>query len=271
MLISLFLGVVVGAILGLTGAGGGILAVPSLVFGMGWPMQQATPVALVAVAGSAAVGAFEAFRKGLVRYRAALLMAAAGLPATAIGARIARALPQRLLLVLFACVMLFVALRLLRQTLQRKRANAHRSPLCLAQIDPATGRFRWTWRTALALAATGSVTGLMTGLLGVGGGFIIVPMMRKLTDVSMHGIVATSLMVIALVGSGGVLASAMNGTPFPFDIALAFSAATATGMLGGRFISHRMPEHHVQFGFATILICVALGMLAKALLVPSIS
>lgn len=59
MLISLVLGSIVGAVLGLTGAGGGILAVPALVVGMGWPMQQATPVALVAVAGSAALGALE--------------------------------------------------------------------------------------------------------------------------------------------------------------------------------------------------------------------
>lgn len=266
MLVSLFLGALVGAILGLTGAGGGILAVPALVFGMGWPMQQATPVALVAVAGSAAVGALEAFRKRLVRYRAAFLMAALGVPATAVGARLARALPQWLLLGLFACVMLFVAFRLLRQTLSRKAPAQQASPLCVAHINPSTGRFDWSWPTALALAAIGSLTGLMTGLLGVGGGFIIVPLMRKLTDVSMHGIVATSLMVIALVGGGGVLATAMHGTALPFDVVLWFSTATAAGMLGGRLVSHRLAAHHVQSGFAVILVCVALGMLAKAVL-----
>lgn len=234
MLVSLVLGVGVGAVLGLTGAGGGIHAVPALVFGMGWPMQQATPVALVAVAGSAAVGALEAFRKRLVRYRAALFMAMLGVPATAVGARLARALPQRLLLGLFACVMLCVAFRLLRQTLKRDAPARYDPPLCVAHINPATGRFDWSWRTAAALAATGSLTGLMTGLLGVGGGFIVVPMMRKLTNVSMHGIAATSLMVIALVGSGGVLATAMHGAVFPFDVALWFSIATAAGMLGGR-------------------------------------
>ncbi|WP_042978429.1 sulfite exporter TauE/SafE family protein, partial [Burkholderia sp. AU4i] len=102
MLISLVLGGFVGAVLGLTGAGGGILAVPALVVGMSWPMQQATPVALVAVAGSAALGALEGFRRGLVRYRAALLMAVAGVPLTTLGVRLAHVLPQRLLLALFA-------------------------------------------------------------------------------------------------------------------------------------------------------------------------
>ncbi|MGF6291740.1 sulfite exporter TauE/SafE family protein [Paraburkholderia youngii] len=266
MLLSLVLGALVGATLGLTGAGGGILAVPALVFGMGWPLQQATPVALVAVAGSAAVGALEAFRKRLVRYRAALLMAAAGVPATAAGARLAHALPQRVLLALFAAVMLVVAFRLLRQTLARRGSGEPQSSMCVAHVDPATGRFRWTWPTAAALAATGSLTGLMTGMLGVGGGFIIVPMMRKLTDVSMHGIVATSLMVIALVGSGGVLATATHGATLPLEVALWFTSATAAGMLSGRLASHHIAAHHVQFGFASILVCVALGLLVKAAL-----
>ncbi|MGN4152232.1 TSUP family transporter, partial [Burkholderia gladioli] len=106
MTIALILGALVGAVLGLTGAGGGILAVPALVAGLGWTIQQATPVALIAVAGSAAIGALEAFRRRLVRYRAALLMAAAGVPATSLGVRAAQALPQRLLLALFAAVML---------------------------------------------------------------------------------------------------------------------------------------------------------------------
>lgn len=264
MLISLSLGALIGAVLGLTGAGGGILAVPALVFGMGWPIQQATPVALVAVAGSAAVGALEAFRKRLVRYRAALLMALAGAPATLVGAYFARMLPQRLLLALFAAVMLVVALRLLRHTLARAAAAPHHSAACVARIDPATGRFDWTWLTAGALAGTGALTGLMTGLLGVGGGFVIVPMMRKFTDASMHAIVATSLMVIALVGSGGVLATAMQGTAFPFDVALWFSVATAAGMLAGRLVSHRVSARYVQSGFAVMLVCVALGLIGKA-------
>ena len=85
VLAALSLGVVVGAVLGLTGAGGGILAVPALVVGLGWSMQQAAPVALIAVAGGAAVGAIEGFRRRLVRYRAAILMAATGIPVTFIG------------------------------------------------------------------------------------------------------------------------------------------------------------------------------------------
>lgn len=266
MLTSLILGSLVGAVLGLTGAGGGILAVPALVVGMGWPMQQASPVALVAVAGSAAIGAIEAFRSRLVRYRAALLMTIAGVPVTALGAHLAHQLSQRLLIECFAGVMLLVALRLLNQAVGRGASRETQSPLCVGRMDPNTGRLAWNWPTGAALAGTGALTGLMTGLLGVGGGFVIVPMLRKLTDVSMHGIVATSLMVIALVGSGGVVSTIHAGGSPPVMLTLFFSITTAGGMIVGRVASRHLSARHVQVGFACVLICVSLGMLAKAVL-----
>jgi hypothetical protein len=89
-------------------------------------------------------------------------------------------------------------------------------------------------------------------------------MLRKLTNVSMHGIVATSLMVIALVGSGGVVATVLHGAPLPLDLTLWFSVATAAGMVTGRLVSHRLSAQHVQVGFGGVLICVALGMMVKA-------
>jgi uncharacterized membrane protein YfcA len=264
MLTSLILGTLVGAVLGLTGAGGGILAVPALVVGMGWPMQQASPVALIAVAGSAAMGAVEAFRRGLVRYRAAVLMAITGVPVTSLGACLAHKLPQRLLIELFACVMLLVALRLFTQAMGQKTSDQTMARLCVGRVDPGTGRLSWTWATGAALAGTGALTGLMTGLLGVGGGFIIVPMLRRLTNVSMHGIVATSLMVVALVGSGGVISAIETGDAPPLALTLLFSLTTGLGMIVGRGASRHLSARHVQIGFAGVLVCVSLGMAAKA-------
>jgi uncharacterized protein len=264
MLTSLILGTFVGAVLGLTGAGGGILAVPALVVGMGWPIQLASPVALVAVAGSAAIGAIEAFRRGLVRYRAALLMAIVGVPVTSIGASLAHKLSQRLLLGLFAGVMLLVAIRLVMQVIDKK-ASEEMSPICVARVDRRTGRISWTWRAGAALAVIGAVTGLMTGLLGVGGGFVIVPMLRKLTNISMHGIVATSLMVVALVGSGGVASAIKVGEDLPLVPTLLFSITTVLGMIVGRLVSHRLSARHVQMGFAGVVFLVWLGIAAKAL------
>ncbi|WP_322102581.1 sulfite exporter TauE/SafE family protein [Paraburkholderia sp. J41] len=264
MIVSLALGAMIGALLGLTGAGGGILAVPAIVVGMGWPMQQATPVALIAVACSAAIGAIEAFRRRLVRYRAACCMALAGVPATWLGVQLAQRLSQRVLLALFAVVMLVVAVRLLWQTVARRETPPEASRLCVARINPDTGRLAWSARTAFALASTGALTGLMTGLLGVGGGFIIVPMLRKLTNISMHGIVATSLMVIALVGSGGVAATVLHGVPLRPGVTLWFTLATVAGMVLGRRASRRVGARPTQIGFASVLVCVACGLLAKA-------
>lgn len=264
MEITLFLGIGVGIVLGLTGAGGGVLAVPALVHGMGWSVQQAVPVALIAVAAGAALGAFEGLRKGLVRYKAALVMVLCGLPFTKAGIEVAQVLPQRWLLGLFAGVTLILVIRLLRQTMAPERTAADEH--ALARIDPTTGRFRWTWRTGGLFAGFGALTGFMTGLLGVGGGFVIVPAMRRYTNASMHGIVATSLMVIALVSSGGIALAVANGAELPWPATILFAVATALGMGAGRKLSSRLSERTIQRGFALVLLGSAASMIVKATL-----
>lgn len=262
MELSLVLGVLVGVVLGLTGAGGGILAVPALIVGMGWSMQMAAPVALVAVAASAAIGAIEGFRKRLVRYKAALVMAIGGLPFTSVGVSVAQLVPQRWLLGLFSLLLLIVAVRLIRQARASElEIEPHR---IFALLDLQTGRFQWTWRTARLFLAIGAVTGFMTGLLGVGGGFVIVPALRRFTNVTIHGIVATSLMVIALVGTGGVISAIMHGTELPLRFTGLFALATIAGMLLGRKLINHLSQKHVQIGFASMLVVVAIGLLIKA-------
>ncbi len=263
MLVALILGVLVGAVLGLTGAGGGILAVPALVVGLGWSMQQAAPVALIAVAGGAAIGAIEGFRRRLVRYRAAILMAATGIPVTFIGIRLAHSVPQRVLLAVFALVMLVVAARLLWQAFQPS-SSAAQSDRVVGRMNLASGRLVWNASTALVLSGIGALTGFMTGLLGVGGGFVIVPLLRRFTDIDMHSIVATSLFVIAIVGIGGVCSALLGGANLPREATLLFTGATAAGMLVGRLASRRLSAAQVQLGFAAVVLAVAVELLVKA-------
>ena len=263
MEISLLLGVVIGIVLGLTGAGGGILAVPALVIGMGWSVQQAAPVALIAVAAGAALGAAEGLRKGLVRYKAAIVMVLCGLPFTQVGLSVAQWLPQKWLLWLFAGLILIVVIRLIRQTMPSSQRAG--DDLALARIDPDTGRFRWTWRTRFLFSGFGALTGFMTGLLGVGGGFVVVPAMRRFTNASMHGLVATSLMVIALVSSGGIAVAVANGAQFPWPATILFAVATVLGMGAGRKLSSRLSETLIQRGFAFVLLCSAASLIVKAL------
>ena len=263
MTLVMVLGVFIGAIMGLTGAGGGILAVPVLVLGLPWTLQEAAPVALLAVASGAAVGALDGFRHRLVRYRAGMLMAVCGWPMTRVGQDWARVTPQAYLLGAFALLMLVVAWRFFQQS---RQTVAHGDDaLRIAHIHTHSGRFIWTPLTALLLAGIGTLTGLLTGLLGVGGGFLIVPLMRRFTHLAIPGIVATSLFVISLVSGGGVVSALLAGGHLPMPESAGFMASMVAGMLLGRRVSRQLSPAHVQRGFALLLACVSVYLLTRAL------
>jgi uncharacterized membrane protein YfcA len=260
----LALGLVVGVILALTGAGGGILAVPLLVFGAGLNVAQAGPIGLLAVGMAAALGAVLGLRAGIVRYRAALLIAATGMLLSPAGLWVAHRIDNRWLSALFALVLLYVAFRTWRLA-----GGAAASPPSLARQHPcvrdaATGRFIWTAPCARALALSGTVAGLMSGLLGVGGGFVMVPALQRYTNLAMQSVVATTLAVIALVSASGVVASAATGG-MAWAVALPFSAGALAGMLAGRMVSARLAGPHLQIGFAAVSALVAAGMIGKVL------
>jgi len=258
------LGVLIGSVMGLTGAGGGILAVPVLVAGMHWTMQQAAPVALIAVSVGAAVGAIDGFRHGLVRYKAAMLMAICGIPVTSLGLYLASILPQFTLMVMFAALMMLVSWRMFRQSKQAGEVNLD-DPLRLAHIHADTGKFIWNLPTAAVLGGIGALTGLMTGMLGVGGGFLIVPLMRRFTHLAMPGIVATSLFLITLVGSGGVINAVHRGAVMPMPETLLFVGVMTLGMLIGRRVSRLLQPAMVQRSFSLLLAAVSCFLVAKAI------
>jgi uncharacterized membrane protein YfcA len=265
MLINMSLGLAIGVILALTGAGGGILAVPALVFGAQQTVAQAGPVGLLAVGMAAALGAILGLRAGTVRYRAAMLISAAGMVLSPIGLWLAQRIDNRWLSLVFAIVLLLVAYRTYRQ------AGAAPSGTCAALDDAppcirnaATGRFRWTAPCARALALSGGVAGVLSGLLGVGGGFVMVPALRRYTDLAMQSVVATSLAVIALVSTTGVVSSAVAGT-LDWGVALPFCAGALGGMASGRLVAGRLAGPLLQRGFALLSLLVAVGMIARVL------
>ena len=258
MILLLGLGLLIGAAMGLTGAGGGILAVPALMLALDRPLAEIAPLALLTVAVSASAGVWDALREGLVRYRAALLMAIAGVPFTALGVRLGALLDGPLRDGLFIGLMLYVGVR------QWRRRSAEQLPLACEfrrPLDASAGRIAWSWTNGALVAAIGACTGLTAGLLGVGGGFIIVPLLQRFSNISTQGIIATALMVIALVSGGGVWVALAHGATLSPAIALPFVGAALAGMLAGRRVANRLPASVLQGGFAVLIFAVALAMI----------
>lgn len=263
MLTSAGLGLIVGVILALTGAGGGILAVPLLVFGADLSLAQAGPIALLAVGMAAVLGAALGLRAGIVRYKAAMLVATAGVLLSPLGLWLAHRTDNRWLSVLFALILLFVAYKTFRQAGRRPEPGGFEVDAQSCIRDAGSGRFIWTTRCARALTGAGMAAGLLSGLLGVGGGFVLVPALQRYTDLDIRAIVATSLAIIALVSSSAVVASALAGT-MHWAVAVPFTAGALIGMFGGRLVSSRLAGPHLQIGFAAVAAIVAVGMIVKA-------
>lgn len=262
--ISASLGALVGVILALTGAGGGIVAVPLLVFGLKLDVATAGPIGLAAVGIAAALGALLALREGRVRYKAATLMAGAGAVVSPLGLWLARRVPNAPLMLLFALVLFYVAVRMFLQQRAGARARApERNTQAACRLDEVRGKLAWTLPCARALALSGALAGLLSGLLGVGGGFVIVPALRRISDIPVEGIVATSLAVIAFVSMSGVVASSVSGH-MAWAAALPFTGGAVAGMLGGRLIARRLSGSHIQRGFAAFAAVIALAMMVKA-------
>jgi len=266
MMVVILLGFTVGIILALTGAGGGILAVPLLVFGAGLSMAQAGPIGLLAVALAAALGAIMGLKNGTVRYKAAMLIAGAGILCSPLGLWLAQRTPNRPLTIVFALVLLYVAWRVYQRaaTTGTPAAAAAERPAPPCRIDVRRGKLNWTAPCARALALSGVLAGGLSGLLGVGGGFVMVPALQRYTDLSAQSILATSLAVIALVSFSGVAASAATGH-LQWAIALPFSAGALLGMSSGRLLAARLAGAHLQKAFAIVSAGVAIALFIRAL------
>jgi uncharacterized protein len=265
------LGALVGLLLALTGAGGGILAVPLLVFALHLGLAQAAPIGLLAVGLAAAMSASLGLRDGIVRYRAAMLMGGLAMALAPLGVAAAQRVPNTPLTIAFAAVLAVSAWRMWQRAHRALRpqadAPAHSTLPCV--LDARDGRLVWTRPCAQALAFTGAFAGILSGLLGVGGGFVIVPALTRFTELSARSIVATSLAVIALASIGGVGAAAWKGT-IAWDIALPFAIGSVAASLLARMIAARVAGPRLQQGFAIVSAGVAALLLARTLGIASV-
>ena len=259
--LSALLGSLIGLVLAFTGAGGGILAMPLLVFGLHLPVQQAAPVGLAAVGIASAVGALLGLREGIVRYRAASMIGVAGILVAPLGVALAQHLPNRPLLIAFALLLAFVAWRSLRPLASPQAAPDRPLP---CRVNPDEGRLSWNWPCARALAGTGSLSGLLSGLLGVGGGFVIVPALSRNTDLDVRSIHATSLAVIALVSVSGVVAAVLYGS-LDWRVAGPFAGGATVALLLGRRLARGLDPARLRQAFAWVSLVVSVLLLVRAL------
>ncbi|MCD5992127.1 sulfite exporter TauE/SafE family protein [Pseudomonas sp. CDFA 602] len=258
------LGAVIGAVLALTGAGGGILAVPLLVFGLGLSIVEAAPVALLAVGLAAGVGAVLGLRQGIVRYRAAGYIAGIGVVVAPLGLWLAHRLPNTPLALLFSLVLVYACSRILIKASRELREGAPppRSAILPCVLNPLQGRLRWTMPCLRALTFTGAASGLLSGLLGVGGGFVIIPALTRYSDLDIKSVMATSLAVIALVSTGSVITASLGGV-MHWSVGVPFALGAIAGLAAGRRVACYLAGPRLRQLFAVCGI-VAAFMLAYA-------
>ncbi len=245
-----------------------MLAVPALVLGLDYSMTQAKPVALLAVAISASLGAVDGFRKTLVQWRAGLIMALLGVVMAPFGVHLANLLPPKLVMTAFAVAMVAAAARLLWQSPDHENNALRPSDAQMGQqqpcsIDCQTGHVRLTTRALATLASIGALSGVLTGMLGVGGGFLIVPALTQWSNLKMHAIVATSLFVVALVALGATAGSVGPDSRLTGTGGI-FIAAAALGVVVGRLAAPHLSSRTLQQFFAWLSFAVAAMLMIRS-------
>jgi uncharacterized membrane protein YfcA len=242
--LTLAIGAVIGILLGLLGGGGSIVAVPALVYAVGLDMRQAIPLSLIVIGIASLVAAVPRIQAGQVQWRLAAVFAAAGIPGTFAGAAIGAHLPQRVLLFCFAVVMVIAGARMLRGG----------EPMGTACDVGETG-IDWR-RCAPRSIPAGFLVGTLTGLLGVGGGFLIIPALVVALGVDMPIAVGTSLLIIATNSAAGVLGH-LHDLDFDWGVTAAFvGMATAASLLAGH-LGAQVRTERLQRWFAFLVFAIA--------------
>ena len=260
--LSILFGAIVGLSLGLTGGGGAIFAVPLLVYGLGVPTKEAVGISLAAVGCTSLVGFLHRWKLGQVELRTGLLFSVAGMIGAPVGTWLGNLLPETLLLLLFSGLMIVVAVRMWRKSSEPRADDINcpapefdqEGPTC--QRD-ASGALILTSRCARLLLLVGVMTGVLSGMFGVGGGFVIVPALVLFSGMSIHRAVGTSLMVIALVSVSGVGSLIWSGREIPFMMSVLFVAGGIAGLFLGQQIGKRMSGPALQKFFSAAILAVA--------------
>jgi len=241
--------VAIGVSLGLLGSGGSILTVPVLVYLIGQDEKVAIAGSLFIVGSVALAGSMQYLKAKLIDWRNVVIFGVPGMAGTYLGALSAAYVSGIVQLSLFAVVMLLASFMMLR-------------PI---QLDEAGHTPRASWKIAI----DGLLVGVITGLVGVGGGFLIVPALALLGGLSMHKAVATSLVIIALKSYSGFFKYLdvldKQNLQLDWQMLMVVTALGITGSFAGAKIAHRVPQHKLKQWFGVFLIVMGIYILYRSL------
>ncbi|MGB3683447.1 MAG: sulfite exporter TauE/SafE family protein [Rubrobacteraceae bacterium] len=241
--LGLLLAVLMGLTLGLLGGGGSVLAVPILKYVMGFGAKEAIAASLAVVGVTSLSGAAGHWREGNVRLHAVLFFGLSAAAGAYVGAKyLADFFSGAAQLLLFGVVMLAAAFFMFRENGSEKE-----------QDEPEDGI---TAKTALLLIGPGAGVGVLTGLVGVGGGFLIVPALALLVRLPMKAAVGTSLAVISLNSASG-FAGYLGQVNLPWTLVILFIALAIAGTFTGTYLTRFVPQSTLKRLFAVFLIAMA--------------
>lgn len=238
--VGVTLALAVGLVLGLLGGGGSLLAVPIFLYVFHVPPKPAIAMSLVVVGMSALVGFLTHWRQGTVNVRIAAMFGVLAMTGAFAGARVARFVPAPVQLTLFAAFAFVAAIMMLRDALRGPRAVA-------AASDGSALRFS----TLLAVQAV--AVGVLTALIGAGGGFLIVPALVLMANVPVKEAVGSSLLIIAMNASSGV-AGYFGQVAFDWRLVAWFTGVAAVGAIAGTRCMRRLPAARIKQGFAIMIL-----------------
>jgi uncharacterized membrane protein YfcA len=241
--LGLVLSAGIGLSLGLIGGGGSIITVPVLVYVLDVEPHRAIGMSLAVVGSTALVGAFLHHRKGAVSWRTGAVFAASGIVSAYLGSKLTRLVSPPALMLLFAGLMLVVATVMLTRKAPAADAPAHTPNLP---------------REALA----GLGVGFLTGFLGVGGGFLIVPALVVFGGLPMKAAIGTSLFVIAVNCASGLLGH-LTSDAFDWKLTVLVASLAVAGALAGTALSDRFHPRGLRRIFAWFVVAVAVYLVAR--------
>lgn len=252
---AILAGLTTGMVLGLFGSGGSIIALPALIYLLHVEPKSAIAMSLGVVGVTATLSALDHLRRGNVEVRIALVFGLFGVAGTFAGARLGVVTPVVIQLGLFALVMYAAAWRMLRPALLKPVGAVAAAGGCHEFISPCMAQ----------IALHGIGVGVLTGLVGVGGGFLIVPALVLLSGIPMKRAVGTSLAIVAAKSYAG-FAGYMGGVPVDWVVMGWFTLVTVLGSFLGTFFSTRISQDALKKGFAWFLVAVATYILFKSVL-----